>query len=220
MAGLYRHVPMDGNGSWSLLRSVIEPQKRAVPACAETGILLIALQGPCRAPPGRRTLTGIMPETSDHRLSPVLGSVIFLIAAPGMVAGVIPWWISGWHWLPAWLSLEPLRWLGLPLLVIGGLLLIETFMRFAIDGRGTPAPVYPTAELVVSGSYRYVRNPMYLSVAALLLYAALVWLAVHLFVLGYEEPTLRRTYGAQYAAYCAHVRRWLPRLSPWRGGRD
>ena len=100
-----------------------------------------------------------------------------------------------------------------------------------MQGRGTQAPIYPTATLVVSGAYRYVRNPMYLAVMALiagqglligslplLIYALAFGIVTHLFVLAYEEPTLRSTYGAQYEAYAADVRRWLPRLTPWHSG--
>jgi len=88
----------------------------------------------------------------------------------------------------------------------------------------------PTEVLVVSGLYRYVRNPMYVAVFAIVLgqavlfasgatavYAACTWIACTLFVLLYEEPTLRRRYGAQYETYCRHVRRWIPRLTPWHG---
>ena len=108
--------------------------------------------------------------------------------------------------------------------------MLETFGRFALEGLGTPAPVYPTKTLVVTGSYRIVRNPMYLAVVTLILgqalvfssrpllmYAGIVWLVVHLFVVGYEEPTLRRTFGSRYERYCLGVRRWLPRLVPWNG---
>jgi protein-S-isoprenylcysteine O-methyltransferase Ste14 len=82
---------------------------------------------------------------------------------------------------------------------------------------------------VVKGLYRYVRNPIYVALVAiilgqavlfgdwrLLLYGALVFVAFHIFVLAYEEPTLRETFGAEYEAYCANVARWLPRLTPWR----
>jgi protein-S-isoprenylcysteine O-methyltransferase Ste14 len=108
--------------------------------------------------------------------------------------------------------------------------LVESFGRFAIHGRGTPAPVMPPTRLVVTGLYRYVRNPMYVAVLwivvgqalffgsrELLAYAALFWVTVHVWVLVYEEPALRARFGADYAAYCAAVRRWWPRLSPWRG---
>jgi protein-S-isoprenylcysteine O-methyltransferase Ste14 len=171
-----------------------------------------------------------MREAVRKWVSPVSGSVIFLFAAPGIVAGAIPWWISGWRMQPAFLGFEPLRWPGLLLLALGAVMLLETFTRFALQGRGTPAPLYPTERLVITGSYRFVRNPMYVAVVALILGQALllgsvslliygfcVWLIVHAFVLAYEEPTLRQTFGEQYETYCSHVGRWLPRVSPWRG---
>jgi len=160
----------------------------------------------------------------------VLGSAVFLVLAPGIVAGLVPWWISGrgadTH------SLEwPLRGLGAVLIAAGVLVLLDSFVRFALQGIGTPAPVFPTRHLVVTGLYRYVRNPMYVAVFAVILgqslvlgnvrvlgYAALVWLAFHLFVLAYEEPTLRKKYGEEYKTLCKHVPRWIPRLSPWHPG--
>ena len=94
------------------------------------------------------------------------------------------------------------------MIVAGVFFLVDSFVRFARDGLGTPAPIMPTEHLVVGGLYRYVRNPMYVGIASaifgqamyfgdtqLLLYGAIVWLAFHLFVLVYEEPTLRRTFG-------------------------
>ena len=111
--------------------------------------------------------------------------------------------------------------------------LLESFTRFALQGIGTPAPVFPTRHLVVQGAYRYVRNPMYVAVTSLILgqalllgdthllaYAVFPWLVAHLFVVAYEEPTLRRTFGAEYETYCAHVPRWIPRFSPWRNARQ
>jgi protein-S-isoprenylcysteine O-methyltransferase Ste14 len=170
---------------------------------------------------------------TDQRqsISPAVGSVIFLFVAPGTVAGLIPWWITGWQMQPPVLGYEPLRWLGSALLALGAVLLAETFTRFALQGRGTPAPIYPTETLVVTGSYRFVRNPMYVAVVSLifgqallfgsfwaLVYGFAVWGTVHTFVVTYEEPTLARTYGAQYETYRAHVWRWVPRITPWRGG--
>ncbi|MBN9362076.1 MULTISPECIES: isoprenylcysteine carboxylmethyltransferase family protein [unclassified Devosia] len=165
---------------------------------------------------------------SNSRIGPITGSVIFLFVAPGVVAGLIPYWISGWQVGPALGGFEPVRWLGMLLLLLGGVLLAETFSRFALQGRGTPAPVYPTETLVVTGSYRFVRNPMYVAVVSLILgqallfgslpvlaYGALIWLTVHLFVISYEEPTLERSFGGQYERYRANVRRWIPRLTPW-----
>jgi len=108
-------------------------------------------------------------------------------------------------------------------------ILIETFLRFALQGIGTPAPIFPTRHLVVTGSYRYVRNPMYIAVVSFIFgqsfvfgdirvfaYGLFCWLAMHLFVVIYEEPTLRRLFPADYAAFSAHVPRWMPRLTPWR----
>jgi protein-S-isoprenylcysteine O-methyltransferase Ste14 len=101
--------------------------------------------------------------------------------------------------------------------------LLDSFARFALVGRGTPAPIAPTERLVISGLYRHVRNPMYLAVLSiifgqallfgsttLLWYAAVLSLIVHAFVVLYEEPTLRRRYGAEYERYCQAVRRWRP----------
>src|SRR5713101_9186126 len=163
----------------------------------------------------------------------VLGSALFLVLAPGTVAGLVPWWISRWR------SETPLIW-WLPLRVVGGVLvaagtlvLFDSFARFAIKGLGTPAPVFPTRYLVVTGLYRYVRNPMYVAVVAVIVgqglilanmhvleYGVLVWLCFHLFVVAYEEPTLRATFGPQYEDFCRGVSRWIPRVSPWSGRND
>lgn len=167
----------------------------------------------------------------SERLKAVAGSIVFLFVAPGIVAGAIPLWISQYRMQPPFLGIEPVRWVGAMLLALGAVLLLETFARFALQGLGTPAPIAPTRSLVVTGSYRFVRNPMYVAVVSLILgqtlllgslgtmlWAAIVWLTVHLFVLGYEEPTLSRSYGEQYDRYRANVRRWIPRLTPWSAG--
>jgi len=164
----------------------------------------------------------------SDRIKAIVGSIVFLFVAPGIVAGVIPWAISGYRSEPALLGFEPIRSLGGLLLILSAVLLIETFSRFALQGLGTPAPIAPTKTLVVTGSYRFVRNPMYVAVVSLILgqavllgsvgtliWGVVVWLTVHAFVLAYEEPTLSRTYGEQYDRYRANVRRWIPRLTPW-----
>jgi len=105
----------------------------------------------------------------------------------------------------------------------GAALTVWCVLAFAVVGRGTPAPFDPPRRLVVRGPYRFVRNPMYLAAALalggaalvygswwLLAYTGLFLLATHLFVVGYEEPALRRTFGGEYATYCGRVRRWLP----------
>jgi protein-S-isoprenylcysteine O-methyltransferase Ste14 len=153
---------------------------------------------------------------------------VFLVLAPGVVAGLIPWLLTGWEVrepLPYWL---PLRLAGLVLLLAGVVVLLEAFARFVVEGLGTPAPVAPTERLVVGGLYRYVRNPMYLAVGAtivgqalllgqpiLLLYAAAFGAVVASFVRWYEEPTLRHQFGEEYERYRSAVPAWRPRRRPW-----
>src|ERR1700742_1287606 len=122
--------------------------------------------------------------TIRDRFGPVLGSFLFLVVTPGTVAGLIPWWISRYEMQAPFLGFEPFRWIGVPLLALGAVLLLETFARFALQGLGTPAPIYPTKSLVVSGSYRFVRNPMYLAVVSLILGQGLWFGSVAVLVYG------------------------------------
>jgi len=158
----------------------------------------------------------------------VIGSAVFLIIAPGFVAGLAPWWITHWQVEAPFFGLPLLRWVGALFIALGAIGLLDSFVRFALQGLGTPAPVFPTRHLVVSGLYRYVRNPMYVAVVSTILgqglifgsvrlleYGGLAWLVAHLFVLFYEEPTLRASFGSEYEAFCAEVPRWIPRLTPW-----
>jgi protein-S-isoprenylcysteine O-methyltransferase Ste14 len=150
-----------------------------------------------------------------------LGSALFLVIAPGVVAGLVPWLLTGWDSAgpPGWLQA-----LGWVLLAAGVAVLLEAFTRFVVEGLGTPAPVAPTETLVVGGLYRYVRNPMYLAVAAIIVgqaailgrwvlvaYALLFGTTVWSFVHWYEEPTLRRQFGPAYDEYVATVPGWWPR---------
>ncbi len=137
------------------------------------------------------------------RAKAAAGSLLFLIVAPGIVAGLVPWWVTGWgvrEPLPHWIFL---RVAGVFVLLAGVTVLVHAFLRFVVEGMGTPAPVAPTERLVVGGLYRYVRNPMYLAVAGaivgqalvlgqllLLLYAGAFVVVTAAFVRGYEEPTL------------------------------
>jgi len=164
-------------------------------------------------------------EDMLRRVSAMSGSAVFLVIAPGLVAGLAPWWISHWRLEAPFFGLQLFRFAGGILIALGGIGLLDSFVRFAVQGLGTPAPVFPTRHLVVSGLYRYVRNPMYVAVVsailgqglllgnvALLEYGALVWLLFHLFVLLYEEPTLRASFGSEYELFCTDVPRWIPRL--------
>ena len=165
-----------------------------------------------------------------RRPSALLGSALFLVIAPGTLAGLGPWWISHWRMQPPILGFLAFRVVGALFIALGLPILLDSFARFALQGLGTPAPVAPPQRLVVTGLYRYVRNPMYVAVVSLIAgqglllgsrsvleYAATVWLGFHLFVLLYEEPTLRASFGAEYDEFCANVRRWIPRLRPWQG---
>ena len=149
-------------------------------------------------------------------------SFLFLILAPGMVAGYIPLAL-----LRAGLQVERgiLAYLAFPLWIIGLITLLWSFWNFVAQGRGTPAPVDPPKELVIVSFYRYVRNPMYVGILAtilghflwfgywyLLIYAVVVFLAFHTFVTLYEEPTLKRKFGAAYEDYLKQVPRWIPKL--------
>jgi protein-S-isoprenylcysteine O-methyltransferase Ste14 len=157
-----------------------------------------------------------------------LRSLLWTILLPGVVAGYIPWRFYGLSQLQPNLR-RPLDLLGLLLIMVGAVLLGACIVEFATRGRGTLSPVDPPKELVVQGLYRYVRNPMYVSVStivlgeallarslALLFYWAIFFTAANLFVLLYEEPALRRQFGESYERYTEQVGRWLPLL---RAGR-
>ena len=157
----------------------------------------------------------------------VAGSALFLLVAPGVIAGLVPWLATGWELdeRHAW----PLRLLGGALVAAGAAVLLAAFAGFALEGGGTPAPVAPTERLVVGGVYRHIRNPMYVAVTAILVGEALLlgvaWLVLYAatfaavtfaFVHWYEEPVLRRRYGAEFDEYRRAVPGWYPRLRPWR----
>jgi protein-S-isoprenylcysteine O-methyltransferase Ste14 len=156
------------------------------------------------------------------------GSLLFLVVAPGVVAGLFPWLLTGWDSGDQRLLLQMAGW---TLIASGAAVLLSAFALFVVEGLGTPAPVAPTEHLVVGGLYRYVRNPMYLAVEAvivgqalvlgrpgLLVYAALVAVAFVAFVRGYEEPTLGRQFGEEYERYRRAVPGWWPRRTPWHDG--
>lgn len=156
------------------------------------------------------------------RLRAVLGSAAFvLFGGPTIVAGLVPWLLTRWEAEDAALGL---RVVGILLIALGAGLVVETTARFALEGRGTPAPFAAPERFVAHGSYRIVRNPMYVGVLALIVGQGLLlgrelllgWAAVaavlfHFFVVLHEERELTRRFGAQYEAYCRRVGRWLPR---------
>lgn len=161
------------------------------------------------------------------RLRAALGSLVFLVLMPGVVGGLLPWALTGWQPRSPPPGLQVAGWV---LVGGGGAVLLHAVGRFVLEGIGTPAPVAPTQRLVVGGLYRYVRNPMYLAVAAtivgqalilgrpgLLAYAALFGASVAAFVRAYEEPTLAERYGEQYERYRSAVPAWWPRRRPWDG---
>jgi protein-S-isoprenylcysteine O-methyltransferase Ste14 len=157
------------------------------------------------------------------------GTALFFVVGPGLVAGLVPWLISGWQVRGPVSPLAIIRMaLGGVLLVLAILVLVRAFARFVMEGRGTPAPVAPPERLVVGGDYRCVRNPVYLAVISavlgqamifsslgLLVYAAALWAITAAFVRWYEEPVLLRRYGDEYERYRLAVRAWLPRLRPF-----
>jgi protein-S-isoprenylcysteine O-methyltransferase Ste14 len=162
-----------------------------------------------------------------RKITATAGSAVFLLIAPGVVAGLLPWWLTRWR--PGAAYPAPVQITGTVLAAVGAAVLLTAFAQFAIQGRGTPAPLVPTEQLVVRGLYRYVRNPMYLAVLAVITgqalllsrpilfgFAAAVAAAFIAFVYGYEQPTLTRRYGAQYQAYQRAVPGWWPRLPPAR----
>ena len=137
-----------------------------------------------------------------------------------IVAGIVPWLLTGWDADDQPLALKIL---GVIVLAAGAVLVLETTTRFAFQGRGTPAPWAPPERFVERGSYRFVRSPMYLGVLLLVVgqglllgreilfaWAVAAWLIFTSFLVFYEEPGLRRRFGAEYDDYRRRVRRWIP----------
>ena len=155
-------------------------------------------------------------------LGPILKTLLFTILVPGTVLGLVPRWLLGGFSGP---ESGPLTWLGILIILIGGAVYLRCAWEFAVRGLGTPAPIAPTKFLVTTALHGYVRNPMYIGVfgvllgevvtfrsMVLLLYAAFICVAVQLFVIFYEEPTLRRRFGESYEEYLRCVPRWIPKF--------
>jgi len=178
-----------------------------------------------------------MTTAQSDRL-PAFGEVRHWLTVIASLAVGSGFFALGFWLLPSWLGFDVeleggarWRWLAAIPSVLGFALALRCVWDFGWTGRGTPAPMVPPRRLVVVGFYRYVRNPMYLGFAVgwiglwvvfghpdprVMAVAAAVALGVHLFVLVYEEPTLRRKFGADYQLYCQNVGRWLPRMKPWQ----
>jgi protein-S-isoprenylcysteine O-methyltransferase Ste14 len=153
---------------------------------------------------------------------PILNTALFTIVVPGTVGVAIPRWLLGEFRQP---ENGMLSWLGAICIVSGAAIYFRCAWEFAVRGLGTPAPIAPTKFLVTTALHRYVRNPIYLGVALfilgqaalfrslqLVLYGGLMLFAAHVFVVLYEEPTLRRQFGKSYEQYMRSVPRWIPRL--------
>jgi protein-S-isoprenylcysteine O-methyltransferase Ste14 len=153
---------------------------------------------------------------------PIVNTIVFSVLVPGTVAVLVPRWLIGGFYVP---KNALLSWVGIVLIAFGTAVYLRCAWEFAVRGVGTPAPIAPTKFLVTSALHRHVRNPMYIGVALvimgeaalfrslrLVLYAAVMLGTAHLFVVFYEEPTLRRQFGKSYEEYFGSVRRWVPKL--------
>jgi protein-S-isoprenylcysteine O-methyltransferase Ste14 len=158
----------------------------------------------------------------SRKFWPILNTAIFTVIVPGTVAILIPRWLVGGFVQP---ENGLLAWLGSILFVVGAAVYFRCAWEFAARGLGTPAPIAPTKFLVTTALHRYVRNPMYLGVALaivgeaalysslhVLVYAAIMLTIAHIFVVLYEEPTLRRQFGESYEEYRRTVPRWIPKF--------
>ena len=157
-----------------------------------------------------------------RNLAALLKTALFTVVVPGTVAGYVPWRLRQ--------GAAPITgaeaWVAITVIAIGiAIYLYTAFWGFALIGGGTPAPIAPTKILVVNGLHRFVRNPMYIGVALVIggqawlfhsrhtaIYMLCMLLTAHLFVISYEEPTLRKQFGGEYDRYRASVPRWIPRL--------
>jgi protein-S-isoprenylcysteine O-methyltransferase Ste14 len=155
----------------------------------------------------------------------VLGTLVGALLFIGALIVYVPYVLSGWRFSPPFLGWRPLRWIGATLIVFSVPVVIGFLMQFVREGHGTPIPMAPPQRLVVGGPFRFVRNPSYVAALAalfgqgllfgsirVLVYAAMMALAFHALVVGYEEPTLRRRFGVAYETYCRYVPRWVPRF--------
>ncbi|MCI0563993.1 MAG: isoprenylcysteine carboxylmethyltransferase family protein [Nitrososphaera sp.] len=156
-------------------------------------------------------------------------TLIFTIVVPGSVTVLVPYLLlSSGHGLYRW-QIGPLRFLGIFPIILGVFFYLRCAWDFTFTGGGTPAPIDPPKRFVAKGLFRIVRNPMYVGITLiltgesilfespkLLAYAAILWVGFHLFVIFYEEPTLRKKFGTIYEEYCRSVPRWIPKIKNYK----
>lgn len=161
-------------------------------------------------------------QEQESTASLLLRNLIFTVLQPGLVAGVIPYYILGGELRALETPWQFHTYAGLFILAIGLVIMLRCILQFALEGKGTLSPVDPTRRLVVRGLYRYSRNPMYVGVMMILvgeaiatestslwIYLAIVFIAFNLFIFLHEEPRLRKDFGEEYILYCRNVRRWI-----------
>jgi protein-S-isoprenylcysteine O-methyltransferase Ste14 len=156
-------------------------------------------------------------------ISLYLRNLFFTILQPGVVAGLVPYLLIRVDEKEKILqSFQILQYTGIFLFVIGFLIMMNCILNFAIHGKGTLSPADPTKQLVIAGLYKYSRNPMYVGVILMLIgeafffqsgrlciYSILIFLVFHLFIVFFEEPRLKKDFGAEYDQFCNKVRRWV-----------
>ena len=163
------------------------------------------------------------------RIPALIRALVYATLFISLVLVLLPAQLLRWTGVTQPEQLGPPQWIGIALVALGGLLAIWCVVTFGTIGQGTPAPFDPPRRLVVRGPYRFVRNPMYIGAGtavggAALYYTSLPLLgflvfflgAMQLFIIYYEEPTLKRMFGPEYIAYLHSVRRWWPRFRPER----
>lgn len=160
-------------------------------------------------------------QQQESTASLLLRNLIFTVLQPGLVVGVVPYYILGGE-LPLSKPWQFHTYGAFIVIVIGLIIMLRCIVQFASEGKGTLSPIDPTKRLVVRGLYRYSRNPMYVGVMMILvgeaivtaspslwIYLSIIFLAFNLFIMLHEEPRLRKDFGDDYLRYCEKVRRWL-----------
>ena len=156
-------------------------------------------------------------------LSLFLRNLFFTILQPGFVTGLVPYWILGRKIKSTFAEpVHPYQYFGIIIFIVGFVVMLACIISFAVKGRGTLSPADPTKHLVVTGLYKFSRNPMYIGVMMILIgeaiffhsadlwiYSAFVFVAFNVFILLHEEPRLRKDFGEEYTRYCQRVRRWI-----------